>query len=135
VKPYEALDSRSFRTLKFEELQEAEMLNTVFSKITRPCWKFNPAIPDHIALGKHIWEKVKPSLRLAYGIVETASDIAQLKGDPEVTEKHVDEALKHIRLSGLPPRGRNTDRESKGSHEAQSEARNAAKRGKKEEED
>jgi predicted ATP-dependent protease len=72
---------------------------------------------------------------LAYGIVETASDIAELKGDSEVTKKHVDEALKHIRLSGLPRRRSKADQEVNGSHEAQSEARNAAKRGKKEEED
>jgi DNA transposition AAA+ family ATPase len=65
VKPYEQLESRAFRTIEFKPLEETEVINTVFPKLTYPLWRFDPSNTDHIKIGKLIWQKVRPSLRLA----------------------------------------------------------------------
>jgi len=128
VKPYEQLDSRSFRTHHFKPLEEEEIISTVFPQLVYPLWHFEATNPEHVKLGKHIWKKVRPSLRLACGVVETASDIAKINNAEQVTLEHVEEALKIIRTRGLgATRSCSRNGSQSGSHEELSEERHRAK--------
>jgi len=128
VKPYEQLDSRSFRTHHFKPLEDEEIINTVFPQLVYPRWHFEATNLEHVKLGKHIWKKVRPSLRLACGVVETASDVAEFQHAEHVTWEHVEEAFKRIRTHGL---GVTRSRSQRGSHasnhEELSEERHRAK--------
>jgi hypothetical protein len=128
VKPYEQLDSRSFRTHHFNQLEEAEVLSTIFPKLVYSRWRFEPNNAEHVKYGKLIWKKVQPSLRLACGVAETASNIAELLGAEYVTMAHVEEALKHIRTRGYRDKAARPEPESEtGTHERISEERHRAK--------
>ncbi|MDP9310609.1 MAG: AAA family ATPase [Chloroflexota bacterium] len=129
VKPFEQLDSRSFRTHEIKPLEEAEVLQIVFPQLRYARWSFDPDNRDHMKLGREIWRRVRPSLRLACGVIETASDIAEITGAERITTEHVTEALKHIRTKGLRHRVQsNPDADARrGPHEALSEERQRAK--------
>ena len=126
VKPYEQLDSRSFRNHHFKALEEQEVLSTIFPRLVFPRWRFDPANPEHVQVGKLIWSKVKPSLRLACGVIETGNDIAEIAGAEYVTMAHIEEALKHIRTKGLQVSQSSSDAQSR-VHENLSEERHRAK--------
>ena len=127
VKPYEQLDSRSFLTHEFKPIDKEEVLRVFLPGLVFPLWSIDPHNEHHRKMGGKVIDKAYPSLRLIRGVVQTASSIAKLSGAEQVTEEHVDEAIKHIRFSGLhtTPTERSSDQ---GTHEAHSEDRNEAKR-------
>ena len=127
VKPYEQLDSRSFLTHEFKSIDRDEILRVFLPGLAVPLWSFDPANERHRTIGNKIVERACPSLRLIRGIVQTASTIAKLSGAEHVTEEHIDEALKHIRFSGLHTTPAERPAADQGEHEVRSEERNAAK--------
>jgi hypothetical protein len=128
VKPYEQLDSRSFLTHEFRPLGKEEILRVFLPGLVFPLWSFDLNNERHRKMGSKIIDRAYPSLRLIRGVIQNASSIAKLSGAQQVTEEHVDEAIKHVRFSGLhtePIKGSGADQ---GEHEARSEERNESKR-------
>jgi hypothetical protein len=128
VKPYDQLDSRSFLTHEFKPIAKEEVLNVFLPGLVFPLWSFDPVNEHHHSLGNKIVEKAYPSLRLIRGVVQTASTIATLSDATEVTEEHINEAIKHIRFSGLNITPTGNTSADQGEHEARSEERNESKR-------
>jgi len=127
VQPYEELDSRSFLTYEFKPVDKDEVLRVFLPGLIFPLWSFDPEDERHRAMGSKIIDKAYPSLRLIRGVVQNASSIAKLSGAQHVTEEHVDEAIKHIRFSGLHTEPTVLPKVAQGAHEALSEERNEAK--------
>ncbi len=99
--------------LKFIPLSLEEVLYEVLPALVFPGWVFNPAQEADCLLAEQLWEYTAPSLRRLRNVLGTASTLAHMQHEPNVTHASIKRAMQMV----LPPLHRTS------SHERTSERR------------
>ena len=92
IEGHEKFDSRVGRRMSFDPLELDEVLHVVLPEVVFPFWTFDPENEEDYLMGTEIWRKVHPSLRKLRNLLETASDIAEVRKAPKITLPIVREA-------------------------------------------
>lgn len=124
----EKFSSRIGLRLQFSPPPVEEVLNTILPGLVFPHWQFDPDEAGDRDLGEYIWRAVHPSLRKLRNLLQIASLRVQEMGEERISQATIDQSL---RLSATEAEMRRIQQESAkrsaGSHEAESERRQAAK--------
>lgn len=101
IERYDKFQSRVRLRIPFVSLEESEILETVLPQLTAiPRWKYCAENPDDQQMGRDLWHRVDPSLRDLVSVLDAASQLAEIYGQPKVTPEVIDEALL---VAGLSP--------------------------------
>jgi len=93
--------------LKFIPLSFEEVLYEVLPALVFPGWVFNPAQEADRLLAEQLWEFTRPSLRRLRNILGTASTLAHMQHEPNVTHACIQRAMHMV----LPPLDRTSSYE------------------------
>lgn len=125
----EKFKRRTIIEMKFQNLSTPEILDTFLPQLTLKHWAFDPKRAADRALGHRLWAHVGPSLGDLRGVLQVASMIADHYGEPQITPKIIEHALKYSPLGPAIKQLKLTEQSSDPSrkHEELSERRHRAK--------
>ena len=85
INRYEKFASRVGLRLDFLPPEDEEVLQTILPQLIMPRWSFDPSSEDDYAMGKGLWEWVKPSFRNLRTVLQYASQLAELHWKDRIT--------------------------------------------------
>ncbi len=96
IRRQEKFAGRVTMHLRFPPIAEGEAIDTVLPNLVLPHWHFDPADSADRALDTLLWRRCAPSLRRLRDVLQVASEIADMNGEPRVSRATIETACEWL---------------------------------------